>query len=119
MTDPTALSATALSAAIQSGELTAEAVMVAYLKRIHALNPKINAIVSLRPEDELLAEARVADRERAAGRSRGWLHGMPIAIKDLSEVAGIVCSYGYVTYVGLLTKLPILGVLVRSQGEGK
>ena len=94
MTDPTALSATALSAAIQSGELTAEAVMVAYLKRIHALNPKINAIVSLRPEDELLAEARVADRERAAGRSRGWLHGMPIAIKDLSEVAGIVCSYG-------------------------
>lgn len=68
--------------------------MAAYLKRIATLNPKINAIVSLRPQDELLAEARAADRERAAGRSRGWMHGLPIAIKDLSEAAGIVCSYG-------------------------
>lgn len=94
MTDPTALGATALSAAIQFGELTAEAVMAAYLKRIHALNPNINALVSLRPDDELLTEAQAADRERAAGRSRGWMHGLPIAIKDLSEVAGIVCTYG-------------------------
>lgn len=94
MTDPTLLTATALVAGLTSGDLKAEAVMAAYLARIARLNPQINAIVSLRSEDALLEEARRADQARADGLSLGPLHGLPIAIKDLSEVAGIRCTYG-------------------------
>ncbi|MEO0864182.1 MAG: amidase family protein, partial [Pseudomonadota bacterium] len=55
--------------------------MRATLDRIAAVNGTVNAIVSLRDPDALMAEARAAD---AAPRT-GWLHGMPIAIKDLAN----------------------------------
>jgi amidase len=90
----TGLSATALSEAIHDGRASCAEVMTAYLGRIDSLNPAINAIVSLRSRDELLAEAMVRDAELASGKSRGWMHGMPIAIKDLCEVKGIRCTYG-------------------------
>ena len=64
--------------------------MAAFLDRIERINPAINAIVSLRPRDELLAEARAAD----AAPRRGRLHGMPFAIKDLVETAGIRTTHG-------------------------
>lgn len=86
----TGLSATALSRAIASCEVTAEAVMAAYLARIAAVNPAVNAIVALRPEAELLAEARAADR----APRRGWLHGLPVAVKDLVAVRGIRTTWG-------------------------
>ncbi|MCB2034055.1 MAG: amidase, partial [Ottowia sp.] len=53
----TALDAGALSEAIHARRLSCREVMQAYLARIAALNPGYNAIVSLRPEAELLAEA--------------------------------------------------------------
>ncbi len=72
--------------------------MASTLARIARINPLINALVSLRPDDELLAEARMLDRERAEGTIRGPLHGVPIAIKDLSEAKGIHCTYGSPLY---------------------
>lgn len=90
----TGLPATALSRAIHSGRVSCSAVMAAYLERIDRLNPAINAIISRRDSNDLLAEAAACDRELAAGSSRGWMHGMPIAIKDLCEVKGIRCTYG-------------------------
>jgi amidase len=90
----TSLSATELSAAIHAHRLSCRAVMRAFLDRIEAVNPAINAIVSLRDADALMAEAAAADRELDAGRSRGFLHGMPFAVKDLSEAKGIRCTYG-------------------------
>lgn len=98
MDDVTSLSATELSAAIHAGRTTCRAVMEAYLARIEALDPKINAIVSLRDAGELVAEAEAADRALADGRSRGWLHGIPFAVKDLSEAEGIRCTYGSQIY---------------------
>lgn len=98
MTDPTLMSAVSLSAAIANGQLSCEAVMGAYLDRILRYNPQINALVSLREPDDLLAEARARDRELAAGRRSGWLHGLPLAIKDLSEVKGMRCTYGSPLY---------------------
>ena len=64
-----------------------------HLERISAVNPRINAVVSLRPE-EALAEADAADRRTAAGVPLGPLHGLPIAIKDLEDTAGIRTTYG-------------------------
>ncbi|MBW6421865.1 amidase [Rhizobium sp. XQZ8] len=90
----TGLSATALSEAIHDGRASSVAVMQAYLDRIERFNPAINAIVSLRDTESLLAEAAACDTELAAGTSRGWMQGMPIAIKDLCEVKGIRCTYG-------------------------
>ncbi|MFB9949422.1 amidase [Rhizobium puerariae] len=90
----TGLSATELSEAIHDGRLSCVGVMKACLARIGKLNPAINAIVSLRDTEALLAEAGECDVELASGRSRGWMHGMPIAIKDLCEAKGIPCTYG-------------------------
>lgn len=92
--DITGLTALALSAAIRARRLGCAEVMAAYLDRIERLNPAANAIVSLRPRDALMAEARAADAEIAAGRWRGWMHGMPQAPKDLAETAGLATTRG-------------------------
>ncbi|GGE91326.1 amidase [Stappia taiwanensis] len=94
MSDPTTLSARELSTAIHARQLSCREVMAAFLSRIDAQNPAINAIVSLRPAEELLAEAEARDQELARGLSRGWMHGFPHAVKDLSMTAGLVTSMG-------------------------
>ena len=95
-TDPAivSLDATALSAAIHAGTIACVAVMEAYLHQIQRFNPAVNAIVSMRPRADLLAEAAACDAELAAGRSRGWMHGFPQAIKDLADCAGFATTKG-------------------------
>lgn len=92
--DITALDASALSQAIHARSVSCRAVMQAYLARIQRLNPRYNALVSLRPEDDLLADADACDAELERGQSRGWMHGMPQAIKDLSNAAGLPTTLG-------------------------
>lgn len=90
MADPTELDAEQLSRAIAARKLSCVGIMEAFLDRIERINPDINAIVSLRPREELLEEARAADgMER-----RGPLHGFPFAIKDLVETAGLRTTHG-------------------------
>ena len=84
LSDLTALDADALSTAIHARRVSCREVMSAYLERIHRLNPRLNAIVNLAPDDALLRQADERDAELAQGRSRGWLHGIPQAIKDAS-----------------------------------
>jgi aspartyl-tRNA(Asn)/glutamyl-tRNA(Gln) amidotransferase subunit A len=59
----------------------------ALLARCEALEPRLNAFITLAP-DRILAEARAVEQELTAGRSRGPLHGVPIAVKDLCRTAG-------------------------------
>ena len=88
------MDAVALSRAIHARDLSCTEVMSAYLDRIEALNPKVNAIVSLRQREALMREARACDDELAASASRGWMHGFPQAIKDLADAAGLPTTKG-------------------------
>ena len=90
----TALDANALSRAIHARQLSCREVMQAYLKRIADLNPRYNAIVSLQDGDQLLRQAGERDAQLARGESLGWMHGMPQAIKDLCNTAGIATTQG-------------------------
>jgi Asp-tRNA(Asn)/Glu-tRNA(Gln) amidotransferase A subunit family amidase len=92
--DITALDACALSAAIHRRELSCREVMQACLARIDALNPRVNALVGLLPNEGLLAQADERDALLARGQSMGWMHGFPMAIKELSPVAGLPLSMG-------------------------
>jgi amidase len=86
-----------LAAAVARRELSAREVVAAHLERIDAVNGQVNAIVSLRPE-AALAEAEAADARYARGEPVGVLHGLPIAIKDLEDTAGIRTTYGSAAY---------------------
>jgi aspartyl-tRNA(Asn)/glutamyl-tRNA(Gln) amidotransferase subunit A len=72
---------------LRAHDLTAEQVTDGCLGRIEKDNPRLNAFI-LVMADAARQQAREADRELAAGRDRGPLHGVPISIKDLIDVAG-------------------------------
>lgn len=76
-----------LARALESREVTAEAVVESCLARIADRDPSINAFITVLADDAREA-ARAADREIAGGRYRGPLHGVPISIKDLFDVRG-------------------------------
>ena len=90
----TDLSAHALSQAIHRKQFSCREVMQAYLQRIADVNPQVNAIISLQDGDDLLRQADARDAQLARGESMGWMHGMPQAIKDLSNTAGIATVQG-------------------------
>ena len=92
--EPCRLGAVALADRIRRRDLGAEEVMATYLDHIGRINPIVNAIVSLRPREELLAEARRADDAVARGASLGPLHGVPQAIKDLAPTRGLRTTFG-------------------------
>lgn len=92
--DPVLLDAVALSTAIRSRSLSCREVMAAFLDHIDVINPNVNAIVSLRERAQLLTEAEERDRELDRGIHRGWLHGIPQAIKDVTPTAGIPTTFG-------------------------
>ncbi|MFO1294802.1 MAG: amidase [Rubrivivax sp.] len=95
----TGLGAIALSRAIHARRVSCREVMQAHLARIGRLNPRFNAIVNLLPDDAVLRAADLLDAELARGRkgragSRGWLHGLPLAIKDTGQAAGLPTTFG-------------------------
>ncbi len=61
------------------------------LDQIEKMNPVLNAFITV-TEDAAFSEARVAEREIANGRWRGPLHGIPVAVKDLIDTAGVVTT---------------------------
>jgi amidase len=88
------LDAHALSALVHARQLSCRDLMQATLARIEALNPRFNAIVNLADGDALLKQADQCDAELARGSSRGWLHGLPQAIKDTGHAIGFPTTFG-------------------------
>ena len=88
------MSALALSKAIHSKQVSCREVMQAYLNQIETHNLDSNAIVSLAPQEALLAQADERDAQLARGESMGWMHGLPQAVKDLLDVQGFRTSQG-------------------------
>jgi amidase len=87
------LSASELAARIARKQVSARQVMAAHLARIDAVNPKVNAIVTL-VADRAMADAGRADELQARGGPLGVLHGLPVAHKDLVDTAGIRTTRG-------------------------
>jgi len=90
----TDLDADALSRGIHARTASCREVLRATLDRIAAVNPDLNAIVSLQDEGDLLRQADARDAALARGESSGWMHGMPVAVKDAAETKGIVTTLG-------------------------
>ncbi|MBL6082361.1 amidase [Belnapia sp. T18] len=88
------LDATELSRAIHAKRVSCREVMEAHLDHIGRVNLSANAIVSLRPREVLMAEARERDDRLARGEAAGWMHGFPHAVKDLAATAGLRTTFG-------------------------
>jgi Asp-tRNA(Asn)/Glu-tRNA(Gln) amidotransferase A subunit family amidase len=95
MADLFRLSATEAAARIRDGKLTSEALIRSCLERIESREPQVNAWVHL-DRDFALAQARECDR----GASRGPLHGVPFAAKDIMDTADLPTEYGSPIYKG-------------------
>jgi aspartyl-tRNA(Asn)/glutamyl-tRNA(Gln) amidotransferase subunit A len=91
--DPVKMSLVELGRELARGTLSSREIVVSYLNRIGALDERLHAFVDVY-RDSALAAAREADRERQAGNSRGPLHGVPIALKDLLHIRGRITTAG-------------------------
>src|SRR5215831_13669182 len=93
--DVTDLPAHELSRVIRERRVSCREVMQATLARIEAVNPVHNAIISLRDGAALLRDADARDVQlKSDPTSVGWMHGMPQAIKDMAQTAGIRTTLG-------------------------
>lgn len=81
---------------LRSGAATAAALLD---RALESIDPSLNAFVTVDAEGAAAA-ARAADEERAAGRDRGPLHGVPVAIKDIIDVAGLPTGMGSAHFAG-------------------
>src|SRR5882672_7489687 len=88
MSDLTTLTIAEAGRRMASGALTSVALTEAYLARIAKIDGKLNSFITV-TADLARAAAQQADRERATGFTRGALHGVPIALKDIYETAGV------------------------------
>lgn len=83
-----------LAAMISGKKISSREVMQAHLKQIARVNSKVNAIVTLVPEDQLMTQAFAADEAIAKNKILWPLHGLPVGVKDLHATKGIRTTHG-------------------------
>ena len=116
------LPAVAQAEAIAARKLSPVELLEAHLDRIAAINPRLNAIVTLAAEEAREAAKR-AEAAVARGERIGRLHGLPIVIKDVTETAGLKTTYGCPLYADnvpardaeVVTRLKAAGAIVLGK----
>jgi aspartyl-tRNA(Asn)/glutamyl-tRNA(Gln) amidotransferase subunit A len=91
--------ATALAALIRTKQLSSREVVQAHLDRIEAVNPKVNAVVTLMA-DQALTSADAADKAVMSDAPLGALHGVPFSIKDALDTEGVLTQRGSKLFAG-------------------
>ena len=107
---------------IREGQLSAVDLAQALLERVDALDPSLQAWVTI-DREEVLSEARRRDEERQAGNVRGPVHGIPVGLKDIIYTAGMkttACSRIYADFVpdydaACVAKLKQAGAIVLGK----
>jgi len=87
------LTASQLSNLIETKEISPVEATEAYLDRIEEVDPKLNSYITITGE-QAVESARQAEQEIAAGKHRGPLHGVPMAVKDQFNTAGVLTTGG-------------------------
>src|SRR5690606_39244790 len=82
-----------LARMLRGREVSAREVVQAHLDRIHTVDPLVNAVVT-RWAERAMEEAAAADERLARGASPGPLHGLPVAVKDVHDTAGLRTTHG-------------------------
>ncbi len=95
--DLTKLTIDEASRRIAARQLSPVELTRAYLERIERVDARVNAYITVTAE-QALEQARALERELAAGRSRGPLHGIPLALKDNIDTAGVLTTAGSAVY---------------------
>ena len=111
----------AMQAAMARGQVTSRQLVEQYLMRIAIYEDKLNAVLAVNPA--ALQDADVLDRERAQGKLRGPLHGIPVALKDnihttnMPTTGGALAFAGFVPpYAATLTKnLEAAGAIIMAK----
>jgi amidase len=89
-----------MQTAMAEGRITAREIVQQYLTRIATYEDKLNAVIVVNPH--ALEEAEALDRERAQGKLRGPLHGIPIALKDNIHTTNMPTTGGALAFDGLV-----------------
>ncbi|MFC3521703.1 amidase [Streptomonospora nanhaiensis] len=109
-------SARDLARMLRAREVSAREVVGAHLARIEAVNPRVNAVVTLCAE-RAMDEAAAADERLASGAEVGPLHGLPVAHKDAHETAGVRTTFGSPLFAGNVPRRDEL-VVERMRAAG-
>ena len=99
-----------LRSALAEGRVTSRGLVLQYLARIALYEDRLNAVIAVSPD--ALRHADALDRERAAGRLRGPLHGIPIALKDNIHTTDMPTTGGALAFDGLVP--PYEATLTRN-----
>lgn len=113
-----------MNAAMAAGALSSERLVQLYLARIDAYDrrgPRLNAVITMNPE--ALATARALDAERRLTGPRSPLHGIPIVVKDLIDVAGLPTTGGFKPFgapipprdAAIVAKLKAAGAIILAK----
>ncbi|MCZ0717551.1 amidase [Aerococcus kribbianus] len=102
-----------LATMIKNREVTSVEVTQAFLDRIHAIDDHVKAFITV-TDESALEQAKQADEEIAAGNYKGYLHGMPVAIKDTYMTEDIRSTSGsglFKDYIPDVTSTPVKNII--------
>ncbi|KAL0943053.1 glutamyl-tRNA amidotransferase subunit [Colletotrichum truncatum] len=118
-TNPLTATALELQRRLETGSLTSVELTQLFLRQIKKHNKSLNAVISICPEEIVLAKADELDRERQAGHVRSKLHGIPIIVKDVivtSKDLGMPTTAGSFAFASrtALRNAPVIDKLIDA-----